>query len=100
MVAPQMRLVNGQLVLDETSLQIDRRERDVFDQGPLELVEESNLTRRVNSATWGRRERVERWDVAETERFYEALSMFGTDFELISKMFVGRSRRQLKNKFN
>ena len=100
MLAPQMRVVNGQLVLDEQSLQIDRRERDAGDNGPHELIEESNLTRRVNSGTWGRRERTERWDDEETEKFFAALSMFGTDFELISKMFPGRSRRQMKNKFN
>lgn len=99
MIAPQMRLVNGQLVLDEQSLQIDRRERDALDEGPMEQVEESNLTRRVNSSTWSKRERTERWDDAETDRFYNSLSMFGTDFEMCSRMFPGRSRRQLKNKF-
>ncbi|KAK6362154.1 Transcription factor TFIIIB component B [Orbilia blumenaviensis] len=98
-MAPQMRIVNGQLVLDETSIQVDRRERDVGADGPLETIEESNLTRRVNSATWSKREKTERWDDEETARFYEALGMFGTDFEMISKMFVGRSRRMLKNKF-
>ncbi|KAK6541486.1 Transcription factor TFIIIB component B [Orbilia ellipsospora] len=98
-MAPQMRIVNGQLVLDETSVQVDRRERDVGADGPLEVIEESNLTRRVNSATWSKREKTERWDDDETERFYQALGMFGTDFEMMSKMFVGRSRRMLKNKF-
>ncbi|KAF3915586.1 hypothetical protein ABW21_db0206851 [Orbilia brochopaga] len=98
-MAPQMRIVNGQLILDETSLQVDRRERDVGADGPLEIIEESNLTRRVNSATWSKREKTERWDDEETERFYDALSMFGTDFEMMSKMFGGRSRRMLKNKF-
>jgi len=99
MIAPQMRLVNGQLVLDEQSLQIDRRERDAVDDEPLEQVEESNLTRRVNNATWRNKERTERWDAEETNKFYGALSMFGTDFEMCSKMFPGRTRRQLKNKF-
>ncbi|KAK6506825.1 Transcription factor TFIIIB component B [Arthrobotrys musiformis] len=98
-MAPQMRIVNGQLVLDETSVQVDRRERDVGADGPLETIEESNLTRRVNSATWSKREKTERWDDEETERFYQALGMFGTDFEMMSKMFMGRSRRMLKNKF-
>lgn len=98
-MAPQMRVVNGQLVLDETSVQVDRRERDVGADGPLETIEESNLTRRVNSATWSKREKTERWDDEETERFYQALGMFGTDFEMMSKMFMGRSRRMLKNKF-
>lgn len=100
MNAPQMRIVNGQIVLDDESLHIDRRERDAVDESVMEVVEEHQNSRLVNSQTWSKREKVERWDAVSTERFYEALSMFGTDFEIISKMFTGRSRRQLRNKFN
>lgn len=100
MNAPQMRIVNGQIVLDDESLHIDRRERDAVDESVMEVVEEHQNSRLVNSQTWSKREKVEKWDAASTERFYEALSMFGTDFEIISKMFAGRSRRQLRNKFN
>jgi septal ring factor EnvC (AmiA/AmiB activator) len=34
-----------------------------------------------------------------TEQFYNGLRMFGTDFEMISKLFPGRTRRQIKLKF-
>lgn len=100
MNAPQMRIVNGQIVLDDESLHIDRRERDAVDESVMEVVEEHQNSRLVNSQTWSKREKVEKWDAVSTERFYEALSMFGTDFEIISRMFAGRSRRQLRNKFN
>jgi len=96
--AMQVRVVNGQIVLDEETLQVDRREL-VQEDGPREIVEESSLTRRVNAGTWGKREKPERWDEASTDRFYEGLGMFGTDFELISGLFPDRSRRQIKNKF-
>ncbi|KAL7276938.1 hypothetical protein RUND412_000030 [Rhizina undulata] len=100
MGAPQVRLVDGQIIIDEESLQIDRHERDALDEDAFELVEENHNTRLVNSGTWGKREKVEKWDADATERFYTSLSMFGTDFELISRMYPGRSRRQLKNKYN
>lgn len=100
MNAPQMRIVNGQIVLDDESLHIDRRERDAVDESVMEVIEENQNSRLVNSQTWSKREKVEKWDASSTERFYEALSMFGTDFEIISRMFAGRSRRQLRNKFN
>ncbi|KAI5790109.1 hypothetical protein EDC01DRAFT_114330 [Geopyxis carbonaria] len=98
--APQMRIVDGQIVLDEESLRIDRHQRDAIEEETMEIVEENQNTRLVNSATWSKQERGEKWDAASTQRYYEALSMFGTDFEMIAKLFPGRSRRMMKNKFN
>ncbi|KAF8441799.1 hypothetical protein BDZ91DRAFT_670905 [Kalaharituber pfeilii] len=98
--AVQVRVVNGQIVLDEETLQVDRRELAAENEGPREIVEESSLTRRINAGTWSKREKPERWDQESTDRFYEGLGMFGTDFEMIAKMFPDRSRRQIKNKFN
>ncbi|KTW28879.1 hypothetical protein T552_01508 [Pneumocystis carinii B80] len=98
--APQVRVVNGKIVIDETSLQVDRRERDVNPDAEMELVEENDLSRKVNSASWGKREKSDRWSLEETQRFYNALSQWGTDFGVICKMFPNRSQRQIKNKFN
>lgn len=46
--------------------------------------------------------RVPRWDDDETQEFFTALRVFGTDFEAMSHLFKAkrRDRRQLKNKFN
>jgi transcription factor TFIIIB component B'' len=98
--APRMRLVNGKLVLDEASLQVDRHANAAALAEPMEQVEESTLTRPVNAGTWGKREKTEPWGEESTDRFYNALRMFGTDFGMISKIFPGRSRRQIKLKFN
>lgn len=100
MAAPQMRIVDGQIVLDEESLRVDRHQRDALEEEHMEIVEENVHTRLVNSGTWSKREKGDRWEEEATDRFYEALSMFGTDFEMISMLFPGRSRRQIKNKFN
>ncbi|KAI5790544.1 hypothetical protein FPQ18DRAFT_338833 [Pyronema domesticum] len=99
-MAPQMRIVDGVITLDQESLRVDRHQRDAVDEEAMEVVEEDVHTRLVNSGTHSKKEKGDRWPAAETERFYEALSMFGTDFGIISKMFPGRSRRMVKNKFN
>ncbi|KAG5519767.1 hypothetical protein PMAC_000040 [Pneumocystis sp. 'macacae'] len=98
--APQVRVVNGKIVIDENSLQVDRRERDVNPNIEMELIEENDLSRKVNSASWGKREKSDRWSKEDTQKFYNALSQWGTDFGVICKMFPNRSQRQIKNKFN
>ncbi|KAF1835275.1 hypothetical protein BDW02DRAFT_496274, partial [Decorospora gaudefroyi] len=40
-----------------------------------------------------------RWDDELTKTFYEALKSFGTDFQMISTMFPGFTRRSIKTKF-
>ncbi|PGH03258.1 hypothetical protein AJ80_08724 [Polytolypa hystricis UAMH7299] len=97
---PQMRIVNGEIVLDASSLQIDRHADAARNAEDMEEVEENPLTRRINAASFGRRTKVEIWDEELTDLFYRGLRMFGTDFMMISKMFPGRSRRQIKLKFS
>lgn len=97
---PIMRIVNGEIVLDSSSLQVDRHADAARAAGDLEDVVESNLTRKINQATYGKRSKTETWDEEMTDLFYRGLRMFGTDFMVISKMFPGRSRRQIKLKFN
>lgn len=96
---PKLRLVNGRMVLDDQSLQVDRHAEAENDAEAHEEVEENSLTRRVNCASWMKKEPKETWNEEQTDRFYQALRMFGTDFMIISKMFPGRSRRQIKLKF-
>lgn len=108
----QLRMVNGQIVLDEASQHIDRQAQALLDAENMVVDENADLTRRVNRMTWindKRRDPAERvsvykaktdpWTDEETDRFYEALRMFGTDFFIISKMFAPRTRRQIKLKF-
>ncbi|EPX73517.1 transcription factor TFIIIB complex subunit bdp1 [Schizosaccharomyces octosporus yFS286] len=97
--APRTRVVDGQIVLDEASLEVDRHERDYVPEEDREFVEENALSRRVTSATWGNRQKSEKWKSDETDKFYKALSQWGTDFALISNMFPSRNRRQIKLKF-
>ncbi|KAI7957147.1 hypothetical protein MJO28_004242 [Puccinia striiformis f. sp. tritici] len=97
--APQLRVVNGQMILDQDSLEVDRRDQEV-ELDEMEVVEESDATRLVNSNTWSKSIRGERWTVNDTGLFYDAVRLFGSDFEMISQLFPGRTRRQIRLKWN
>ena len=98
---PTTRIVNGEIVLDESSLRIDRHANAVAAQlgDVTEAVEESEMTRHVTAGSWLRREKSGSWNGELTDQFYEGLRMFGTDFGMISKMFVDKSRHAVKRKF-
>lgn len=54
----------------------------------------------ISSLSFMKRQPAEKWRVEETEKFYLALQIFGTDFSMIERVFEGeRSREQIKNKF-
>lgn len=97
---PVLRIVNGEIVLDAASLQVDRHADADKNVGELEDVVENSLTRRVNQSSYGKRTKAESWDEEMTDLFYRGLRMFGTDFMMISKLFPNRSRHQIKLKFN
>ncbi|KAI9646153.1 hypothetical protein NHQ30_005593 [Ciborinia camelliae] len=95
----QMRVIDGQIVLDDRSLQVDRQ-RQARDEGlVLEEIEENEFTRAVNSGQYMKRTAAVRWDSNANELFYQGLRQFGTAFEMIAAMFPDRNRRQIKLKF-
>ncbi|KAG0141625.1 hypothetical protein CROQUDRAFT_663585 [Cronartium quercuum f. sp. fusiforme G11] len=97
--APQLRVVDGQIVLDQDSLQVDRQEDQTHRLDEMEIVEENDATRLVNSHTWSRGIRGERWSAHETSLFFDAVRMFGSDFEMIAQLFPGRNRKQIRLKW-
>lgn len=101
--AERLVLVNGQIIVDESSRVIDRNAATARDAEQLgEAINEDRLTKRVNQMTVGKKRlrTYSTWDDEETEQFYQGLRMFGTDFMMISKMFSGTSRSHIKKKFN
>lgn len=100
---PQFRIVDGQIIVDQTSLVMDRHARAVATQGNMETVEENDFTRLITSNSFMNTSKLKGpniWSDQETELFYRGLRMFGTDFEMISKMFPGKQRRHVKLKYN
>lgn len=60
---------NGETIIDEESLFVDRNVGD--ETADYTHVEESDVSKFVNSGTYGRRFRGSRWSAEETELFYE-----------------------------
>ncbi|KAH9858041.1 hypothetical protein C2E23DRAFT_855937 [Lenzites betulinus] len=94
----QVRIgANGETIIDEQSLFVNRDEEHQTEE--YTHVEESDFTKFVNSATYSKKLRGSRWSADETEMFYDALSQFGENYELISYVLPGRDRKACKNKF-
>lgn len=99
----QFRIVDGQIVLDQSSLVMDRHARAAAAQRDMETIEENDFTRLITSSSYMSSSKLRGpnvWTAEETVLFYRGLEMFGTDFEIIAQMFPGKQRRQVKLKFN
>ena len=94
-IAPKIKLVNGCVVIDQDSLHVTSTHLPVDE---MTIVNESD--RRLTSATFAKRRVISnRWSPKETDLFYEAISMCGTDFSIIETLFPHRSRAQIKGKY-
>ncbi|KAH7320357.1 hypothetical protein B0J17DRAFT_298395 [Rhizoctonia solani] len=96
--APQIRFVNGEMVLDEESQFYDRA-GPIQDEDSMVVVDEADSTRFSNSNSFMKKagSRGSRWTAEETELFYWCLSAFGEDYENIAR-YLGRTPLQCKNK--
>lgn len=100
-VAPSFQIVDGQIVLNQASLQYDRHAAAADAAGEMEEEEEDEFTHHTTQNSYRRKiQKPNHWNDLDTEQFYDALRIFGTDFETIAKMFPGKNRRHLKLKFN
>lgn len=98
--APQMQIVGGEIQVNTESIYVDRHRQAAEELGDSRVVEvETSYSKVVNNASYSKHKFSERWDHAETERFYSALSQWGSDFSMLAQLFPGRSRRDLRNKF-
>merc|ERR1719427_1830817 len=98
---PQVKVgVNGEIILDESSLQLETTEqkkaKDLLQKSP--VVFENNKTS-TNYGTWSKNRRHSDWSEKETLRFYRALSVVGSDFSMMESIFKNRTRQELKLKF-
>ena len=100
-IVPQQHIVNGEIVIDTSSLRIDRHALAAAERNAeqLEYVEEDEYTRKVNNSIGLKRDKSGGWNEALVDLFYDGLRMFGTDFGMISKMFPGKTRHAIKLKF-
>ncbi|KAJ2712073.1 hypothetical protein H4R19_002944 [Coemansia spiralis] len=99
-MAAQVRVINGKVVIDTDSLVVSRSDMAKDSGEPLELVDESERPRFINSLTYvKKRGSRRRWRLDETELFYQQLRRFGSDFEMIASVMPNRCRYDIRNKF-
>ncbi|TBU06425.1 putative Myb-like DNA binding protein [Hamiltosporidium magnivora] len=53
----------------------------------------------ITSLTYSKRVPAGRWPKNESDTFFDALSICGTDFTMINRFLPSKTRKQIKNKF-
>jgi transcription factor TFIIIB component B'' len=107
---PRFQMVDGQIQLVHGSTMVDREADADREIENYEVVEERDLTTRITSRSFLKNNKRfpndfilpgqgKRWTKDLTDLFYEGLEHFGTDFQMISHMFPGSTRRSIKLKF-
>ncbi|SJM88398.1 related to Transcription factor TFIIIB component B'' [Zygosaccharomyces bailii] len=90
---------DGTMAVDEESTVVDRHRNATFENAHKQRVDENPFENLYNSSTYGRNMYTDPWTSEELVKFYKSLSMWGTDFNLISQLFPYRTRKQIKAKF-
>ncbi|QLG72500.1 hypothetical protein HG535_0D02080 [Zygotorulaspora mrakii] len=90
---------DGKLIVDEDSTVVDRHKNASMENAHKQKLDENPFENLYNSATYGRNAYTDPWTTEELIKFYKALSMWGTDFNLIAQLFPYRTRKQVKAKF-
>ncbi|KAF2747713.1 hypothetical protein M011DRAFT_486131 [Sporormia fimetaria CBS 119925] len=104
----RMDIVDGRFVVVQEQQEVVIEGDDNFAST---AIEEGDITERITTRSFmreGKRYPQEfmlpgqgtRWTPELTERFYDSLQIFGTDFGMIATLFPGCTRRSIKLKFN
>lgn len=99
MVVPRVKVAeDGSLIIDEESLtvQVSRA------KGPNPAEDRDPIFERGSTTTYSSFRKgtyTKPWSSGETELFFLAISMVGTDFSMIGQLFPHRGRLEIKNKF-
>ncbi|MES1919250.1 hypothetical protein MHBO_001110 [Bonamia ostreae] len=86
---PRMKIVEGQIVIDEESLYLKSTPKE---------RSEYNVSQDKISNPRKRKKRV-RWTENDTEKFFNSLRLLGTNFSAIARLFPERNRKDIKNKY-
>ncbi|XP_056603358.1 transcription factor TFIIIB component B'' homolog isoform X2 [Triplophysa dalaica] len=98
LMVPKVRVAeDGTLILDEDSLTVRvQRTSDTVVEDATPLFERGNTTTYMS---FRKNYHVKIWSVRETDMFYLAISMVGTDFSMMAQLLTHRNRAEIKNKF-
>ncbi|XP_038621409.1 transcription factor TFIIIB component B'' homolog [Tachyglossus aculeatus] len=99
LLVPRVKVAeDGSIILDEESLTVEV----LRTKGPCVVEENDPIFERGSTTTYSsfRRSYYSKpWSNKETDMFFLAISMVGTDFSMIGQLFPHRARIEIKNKF-
>uniref|UniRef100_A0A3Q2QYB5 Zgc:162472 n=1 Tax=Fundulus heteroclitus TaxID=8078 RepID=A0A3Q2QYB5_FUNHE len=99
LMVPQVKVAeDGSLIIDEESLTVEVQRA----KGPNPASDRDPIFERGSTTTYSSFRRstyVKPWTIEETDMFFLAVSMVGTDFSMICQLFPHRGRSEIKNKF-
>ncbi|KFV88275.1 Transcription factor TFIIIB component B'', partial [Struthio camelus australis] len=99
LLVPRVKVAeDGSIILDEESLTVEV----LRTKGPCVVEENEPIFERGSTTTYSSFRKsfyTKPWSNKETDMFFLAISMVGTDFSLIGQLFPHRARAEIKNKF-
>ncbi|KAM9338709.1 uncharacterized protein ABDE67_018246 [Symphorus nematophorus] len=99
LMVPQVKVAeDGTLIIDEESLTVEVQRA----KGPNLVQERDPIFERGSTTTYSSFRKgtySKPWTSEETDMFFLAISMVGTDFSMICQLFPHRARSEIKNKF-
>ncbi|KAM3937496.1 transcription factor TFIIIB component B'' homolog isoform 2-T2 [Leptodactylus fuscus] len=98
LLAPRVKVAeDGSIILDEESLTVEvSRTKAPIVEGNDPIFERGSTT---TYSSFRRNTYSKPWSDQETDMFFLAISMVGTDFSMIGQLFPHRERIEIKNKF-
>uniref|UniRef100_A0A4W5MSD0 Myb-like domain-containing protein n=1 Tax=Hucho hucho TaxID=62062 RepID=A0A4W5MSD0_9TELE len=98
-IVPRVRVAeDGSLIIDEESLTVEVLRQ----KGPNPADDGDPIFERGSTTTYSsfrKGTHVKPWSNKETDMFFLAINMVGTDFSMIGQLFPHRGRTEIKNKF-
>uniref|UniRef100_A0A3Q3JT77 Myb-like domain-containing protein n=1 Tax=Monopterus albus TaxID=43700 RepID=A0A3Q3JT77_MONAL len=99
LMVPQVKVAeDGSLIIDEESLTVEVQRS----KGPNPMQDRDPIFERGSTTTYSSFRKgicSKPWSSEETDMFFLAVSMVGTDFSMICQLFPHRSRAEIKHKF-
>ncbi|XP_048359093.1 transcription factor TFIIIB component B'' homolog isoform X3 [Sphaerodactylus townsendi] len=99
LLVPRVKVAeDGSIILDEESLTVEV----LRTKGQCVVEQNDPIFERGSTTTYSSFRKsyyTKPWSEKETEMFFVAISMVGTDFSMISQLFPHRARTEIKNKF-
>ncbi|XP_056302395.1 transcription factor TFIIIB component B'' homolog isoform X2 [Danio aesculapii] len=99
LLVPRVKVAeDGSLIIDEESLTVQVLRAN----GPNPAEDRDPIFERGSTTTYSSFRKgtyTKPWSNGETEMFFLAISMVGTDFSMIGQLFPHRARLEIKNKF-